>query len=74
MRASEGVVDKVASAVNLHLNLNKIKLDLNLMFSETYKYLYSRHIQANVPPPEKTKERSNKLSRKGSKASINGAK
>ena len=42
--------------------------------SETYKYLYSRHIQANVPPPEKTKERSNKLSRKGSKASINGAK
>ena len=45
-----------------------------LLFSETYKYLYSRHIQANVPPPEKTKERSNKLSRKGSKASINGAK
>merc|ERR1712226_1352602 len=42
--------------------------------TETYKYLYSRHIQANVPPPEKTKERSNKLSRKGSKASINGAK
>merc|ERR1712223_1980691 len=42
--------------------------------TETYKYLYSRHVQANVPPPEKTKERSNKLSRKGSKASINGAK
>jgi len=42
--------------------------------TETYKYLYSRHIQANVPPPEKNKERSTKLSRKGSKASINGAK
>merc|ERR1712215_203173 len=40
--------------------------------TETYKYLYSRHIQANVPPPEKTKDKSNKLSRKGSKASING--
>merc|ERR1711942_331922 len=40
--------------------------------TETYTYLYSRHIQANVPPPEKNKERSSKLSRKGSKASING--
>lgn len=45
-----------------------------LILAETYKYLYSRHIQANVPPPEKNKERSNKLSRKGSKASINGGK
>merc|ERR1711997_126288 len=41
--------------------------------TETYKYLYSRHVQANVPPPEKNRERSNsKLSRRGSKASING--
>jgi len=42
--------------------------------TETYKYLYSRHIQANVPPPEKNKERSKNLSRKGSKASLNGGK
>jgi hypothetical protein len=41
-------------------------------FSETYKYLYSRHIQANVPPPEKTKDKATKLSRKGSRASVNG--
>merc|ERR1711942_33722 len=40
--------------------------------TETYKYLYSRHIQANVPPPEKNKKRAISLSRKGSKASING--
>merc|ERR1711902_19247 len=41
---------------------------------ETYKYLYSRHIQANVPPPEKNnRERSSsKLGRKGSRASLNG--
>merc|ERR1712088_1195357 len=39
--------------------------------TETYKYLYSRHMQANVPPPEKSKEKASKgLSRKGSKASI----
>ena len=44
----------------------------NIIFSETYKYLYSRHIQANVPPPEKNKKRAISLSRKGSKASING--
>lgn len=41
--------------------------------TETYKYLYSRHVQANVPPPEKNRERSaSKLGRKGSKASLNG--
>jgi len=41
--------------------------------TETYKYLYSRHVQANVPPPEKNYERSaSRLSRKGSKASVNG--
>merc|ERR1719510_2751422 len=41
--------------------------------TETYKYLYSRHVQANVPPPEKNRERSNsKLGRKGSRASLNG--
>merc|ERR1712080_667138 len=42
--------------------------------TETYKYLFIRHIQANVPPPEKNKERSKNLSRKGSKASLNGGK
>merc|ERR1711944_291268 len=42
--------------------------------TETYKYLYSRHKQANVPPPEKRDKSRDKLSRKGSKASINGAK
>jgi len=48
---------------------------IDYLRTETYKYLYSRHIQANVPPPEKTKDRSNKnLSRKGSKASLNGGK
>jgi len=41
--------------------------------TETYKYLYSRHIQANVPPPERhNREKGGKtLSRKGSRASIN---
>jgi len=41
--------------------------------TETYKYLYSRHIQANVPPPERS-EKVNKrsLSRKNSRASLNG--
>ena len=45
----------------------------NFLIAETYKYLYSRHVQANVPPPEKNYERSaSRLSRKGSKASVNG--
>jgi len=39
--------------------------------TETYKYLYGRHIQANVPPPEKNKDTTRGLARKGSKASIN---
>ena len=39
--------------------------------TETYKYLFSRHIQANVPPPERS-EKSRKLVRKNSKASLNG--
>jgi len=39
--------------------------------TETYKYLYSRHVQANVPPPEKNRVKTS-LSRKGSKASVNG--
>jgi len=40
--------------------------------TETYKYLYSRHIQANLPPPEKKRDKAVKLSRKGSRASVNG--
>ena len=40
--------------------------------TETYKYLYSRHIQANVPPPEKSERASKKLQRKNSKSSLNG--
>jgi len=41
--------------------------------SETYKYLYNRHIQANVPPPEKVehKKRGGSLSRRNSKSSLN---
>ena len=42
--------------------------------TETYKYLYNRHIQANVPPPEKGEKKS-KLkrnnSKSGSKTSVN---
>lgn len=40
--------------------------------SETYKYLYSRHMQANVPPPEKSDRAGKKLTRKNSRASLNG--
>jgi len=41
--------------------------------TETYKYLYSRHIQANVPPPERSEKVSKRsLSRKNSRASLNG--
>jgi len=41
--------------------------------TETYKYLYSRHIQANVPPPERTdKVGKRSLSRKNSRTSLNG--
>merc|ERR1711862_178333 len=41
--------------------------------TETYKYLYSRHIQANVPPPEKNDRFGKRtLSRKNSRASLNG--
>ncbi len=41
--------------------------------TETYKYLYSRHIQANVPPPERSdKINKRSLSRKNSRASLNG--
>merc|ERR1712111_121627 len=37
--------------------------------TETYKYLYSRHIQANVPPPERSEKVSKRsLSRKNSRA------
>jgi len=37
--------------------------------TETYKYLYSRHIQANVPPPDKSEKISKRtLSRKNSRA------
>ena len=43
--------------------------------TETYKYLYNRHIQANVPPPEKGEQKNKKLMRKnsksGSKSSVN---
>ena len=43
--------------------------------TETYKYLYNRHIQANVPPPEKGDQKNKKLMRKnsksGSKSSVN---
>merc|ERR1712241_46969 len=43
--------------------------------TETYKYLYSRHVQANVPPPEKNRERSNsRLGRKGSRASLSNGR
>ena len=59
----------------LHKLRNPTKLSIKSTFlvAETYKYLYSRHVQANVPPPEKNRERSaSKLSRRGSKASING--
>ena len=40
--------------------------------TETYKYLFSRHIQANVPPPEKSDRAAKKLTRKNSRASLNG--
>merc|ERR1711994_986599 len=44
--------------------------------SETYKYLHSSHLQANVPPPEKGEQKNKKLMRKnsksGSKSSVNG--
>ena len=41
--------------------------------TETYKYLYSRHIQANVPLPDKSEKISKRtLSRKNSRASLNG--
>jgi Leucine-rich repeat (LRR) protein len=40
--------------------------------TETYKYLFNRHIQANVPPPERSEKSSKRLARKNSKASING--
>jgi len=43
--------------------------------SDTYKFLYNRHIQANVPPPEKSGKKKGSgsvtLSRKNSKSSIN---
>ena len=42
--------------------------------TETYKYLFSRHVQANVPPPEKSDKSSKKLTRKNSKASLNGSR
>ena len=32
--------------------------------TETYKYLYNRHIQANVPPPEKGEQKNKKIMRK----------
>ena len=54
-------------------NPTKLSIKSTFLVAETYKYLYSRHVQANVPPPEKNRERSaSKLSRRGSKASING--
>ena len=68
------VIEYIRTGKNNFIFVFKDVKFIFVLFSETYKYLYSRHIQANVPPPEKTKERSNKLSRKGSKASINGAK
>ena len=40
--------------------------------TETYKYLFSRHMQANVPPPEKSDKSRKSLSRKNSRASLNG--
>jgi Leucine-rich repeat (LRR) protein len=41
--------------------------------TETYKYLFSRHITANVPPPEKSDKANKKLTRKSSRASLNGS-
>ncbi len=32
--------------------------------SETYRYLYGRHLQANVPPPERS-ERAQKRAQRG---------
>lgn len=32
--------------------------------SETYKYLYGRHMQANPEPPKKSNDKSKKISRK----------
>ncbi|XP_019486925.1 PREDICTED: ras suppressor protein 1-like [Hipposideros armiger] len=32
--------------------------------SETYKYLYGRHMQANPEPPKKNNDKSKKISRK----------
>lgn len=40
--------------------------------SDTYRYLFGRHMQANVPPPEKSERGSKRLTRKNSKASLNG--
>ena len=38
--------------------MKKKNLSSLILFNclETYKYLYSRHIQANVPPPEKNRD------------------
>ena len=53
--------------------INGVSFVIEYIRTETYKYLYSRHIQANVPPPERS-EKVNKrsLSRKNSRASLNG--
>ena len=42
--------------------------------TETYKYLFNRHMQANVPPPERSDNAKGRksLSRKNSRASLNG--
>ncbi|QQP52390.1 Ras suppressor protein 1, partial [Caligus rogercresseyi] len=41
--------------------------------TETYKYLYKRHLQAGIPPPEKNENKKKaSLSRKNSRASLNG--
>lgn len=39
---------------------------------EEYRYLYNRHMQANIPPPERSDKASKKLTRKNSRSSLNG--
>ncbi len=38
--------------------------------TETYRYLYSRHIQASVPPPERSERASKRMARNQSRSSV----
>ena len=65
------VIEYIRTGLYSILFIFPINFNSIFLFLETYKYLYSRHVQANVPPPEKNRVKTS-LSRKGSKASVNG--